>query len=60
MKKRIISIDLIRGAAIVMMVMGHVGFGNSFAHWINGFHMPIFFFISGYFFMRKVLLKILS
>ena len=57
MKKRIISIDLIRGAAIVMMVMGHVGFGNSFAHWINGFHMPIFFFISGYFFYEKSSIK---
>lgn len=32
------------------MVAGHVGFGNQFNLWIHAFHMPLFFFCSGYLF----------
>lgn len=46
-------IDLFRGTAIILMVMGHVGFGKGFDHYIHGFHMPMWFFISGYFFQDK-------
>ena len=31
------------------MVMGHIGFGDTFSKWIHGFHMPMFFLLSGYF-----------
>ena len=32
------------------MIMGHVGFGTHFDKWIHAFHMPLFFFISGFFY----------
>ena len=47
-KQRLDYIDTYRGIGILLMVMGHVGFGAEFNHWIHGFHMPLFFFLSGY------------
>lgn len=35
---------------ILLMVMGHVGFGEGFDIWIHAFHMPVFFIITGLFF----------
>ena len=32
------------------MIMGHVGFGRKFDHFIHAFHMPMFFVVSGMFF----------
>lgn len=55
-KARIEWIDALRGFAILLVVMGHIydkGFrieGTSFNNFYNGFHMPLFFFISGCFF----------
>lgn len=48
--KRIKYFDLVRAFGIILMIMGHVGFGKRFDYWIHAFHMPIFFIISGYFF----------
>lgn len=48
-KERIENYDTFRGIGINLMVMGHVYFGNAFDHFIHGFHMPMFFYISGYF-----------
>lgn len=42
-------IDLLRGFCIILMVMGHVGFGVVFDKWIHAFHVPIWFIISGLF-----------
>ena len=33
--------------------MGHIGFGGRFSHFIHAFHMPMFFFISGFFYRKK-------
>ena len=35
------------------MIMGHIGFGTKFDFLIHAFHMPMFFFISGYLFNSK-------
>lgn len=43
-------VDVYRGIGIILMIMGHVGIGQAFDHWIHAFHMPMFFFCSGYFF----------
>ncbi len=55
------SIDCLRAVGIILMVMGHIGFGGSFDKWIHGFHMPMFFLISGYFFrpvdVRRLLVR---
>ena len=49
-KKRVGYVDLYRGIGIILMIMAHVGFGSFFDHYIHAFHMPMFFFVSGYFF----------
>lgn len=53
MTDRIEYIDVFRAFGIILMVMGHVGFGVYFDHFIHVFHMPMFFFISGFFFKSK-------
>lgn len=35
------------------MIMGHVGFGDKFSHFIHAFHMPMFFFVSGFFYKKR-------
>lgn len=52
-KERIDYIDVFRGMGILTMVMGHVGFGDLFQHFIHAFHMPMFFFVSGFFYKRN-------
>jgi len=49
-KKRIEYVDLFRAFGIICMIMGHIKFGDIFDKWIHAFHMPIFFFVSGWFF----------
>lgn len=55
--KRILYIDSLRGFGILLVVLGHI-LPNLFTDiepypntniWINSFHMPLFFVISGYF-----------
>ena len=48
-KKRIEYIDIARGIAIILMVIGHVVSGYKRAI-IFSFHMPLFIIISGFFF----------
>lgn len=46
--KRLTYLDMARGIAIIMVVIGHSGFiGTSFNIWISLFHLPTFFLISG-------------
>lgn len=55
MRERLLYIDQMRGLAILLVVMAHFIQTNMFG-WstnatfvaINSFHMPLFFFISGY------------
>lgn len=51
--KRIEYIDIFRAFGIILMIMGHVGFGEGFDHYIHAFHMPMFFFISGFLYKEK-------
>lgn len=48
--RRFEFIDLFKGIGIIFMIIGHVGVDESFSHYISAFHMPMFFFISGYLF----------
>ncbi len=43
-------VDLLRAYGIVLMIMGHIGFGGVFDKYIHAFHMPLFFVISGFFY----------
>lgn len=50
---RILYLDIAKGIGIILMVMGHASFGKVFYHYIHGFHMPLFFFVSGLLFTFK-------
>ncbi len=43
--------DMLKGLGIILMILGHIGLPASFDHYIHAFHMPLFFIISGYFFI---------
>ena len=52
MSKRVEYIDIARGIGILLVVMGHNDFAlvsPFFYKFIYSFHMPLFFFLSGYF-----------
>ena len=56
MKERIHWIDIAKGIAIMLVVIGHVpdAFDAPFYRVaIYTFHMPLFFFLSGYVFSEK-------
>ena len=58
-QKRIESIDIIRGIAILLMMVGHIaGIPIYVDKYIHMFHMPIWFFISGWFYKRRNKLSI--
>ena len=52
-KPRVEYIDLFRSFGIILMIMGHIKFGSYFDKWIHAFHMPMFFFVSGWFFRSR-------
>ena len=53
-KKRIEWVDIAKGIGIFLMVMGHTGIPRIGNQWIYSFHMPLFFFISGFLFNTSV------
>jgi len=52
-EKRNSVIDIYKGIGITLMLMGHVGFGDISSHIAHAFHMPMFFFISGFLYNDK-------
>ncbi|MGL4730573.1 MAG: acyltransferase family protein [Clostridium sp.] len=48
MKKRLEWIDMCKFIAIFYMVWAHIGVSRNLDIYIHGFHMQIFFFLSGY------------
>ena len=49
-------VSMVKGIAIVLMVTGHsLPVDNVFRNYIYMFHMPLFFFVSGYCFKEKYL-----
>lgn len=47
-ENRNIAADVYKGIGVVLMLMGHIGFGEVFSHMIHAFHMPMFFWVSGF------------
>ena len=41
--------DILKGLGIVLMIMGHIDYGDQFDTFIHSFHMPLFFLVSGFF-----------
>ena len=52
-KQREEWIDYLRGIGIVLMVTGHASIWRPLNKWILGFHMPLFFILSGFLFNRQ-------
>lgn len=40
-------VDIAKGVAIILMVIGHTGIPKPLSNWIYSFHMPLFFVLSG-------------
>lgn len=53
--KRFNEIDILKSIGIILMIMGHIGFGNNFDYYIHSFHMPMFFIISGFLYKKSSL-----
>lgn len=51
-QKRVAWIDMAKGYGIILMIIGHLHV-NELMVWIYSFHMPLFFFVSGYLFNIK-------
>lgn len=47
--------SIVKGIAIILMVIGHTSPTPVLERWIYLFHMPCFFFVSGYLFKEKYL-----
>jgi len=47
--KRVDYIDIFRAVGILCMIEGHIGFWGDFSFFMHAFHMPMFFFITGFF-----------
>ena len=47
--RRIEWIDMAKGWGIVLLIYGHAA-NDTFANWLYTFHIPLFFFLSGYVF----------
>lgn len=48
---RNLSLDVAKGLCIILMVIGHLPWDSNFGHnFIESFHMPLFFMVSGFFF----------
>jgi len=51
-KTRVDWIDTAKGLGIILVMLGHLNI-NGLEDWIYSFHMPMFFFLSGYVFSAK-------
>lgn len=49
-EKRLEYLDIAKGIGIILVVLGHVFMQNPLVIWIYSFHIPLFFFLSGYLF----------
>ena len=51
--KRIEWVDMLKGVGIILVMLGHASFPEALVTEIYTFHMPLFFFLSGYVFSIK-------
>lgn len=55
MNERIHWIDIVKGIGIILVVVGHTIKVPAIQAWIYSFHMPLFFFLSGYLLESKTI-----
>ena len=54
------TFDIIKGICILLMVIGHCPIDAVLKNFIYSFHMPVFFFVAGFFFKQKNFIKTLD
>jgi fucose 4-O-acetylase-like acetyltransferase len=47
-KERIVWIDQLKGIAFFFVILGHLDINSTLLSWICSFHMPLFFFVTGF------------
>lgn len=52
-KERNVALDGLKGAGILFMILGHMAVPQKVRGFIFSFHMPLFFFVSGYLYKEK-------
>lgn len=52
-KNRLTWLDVYKGFGMIFVVVGHVYLNDIIYNWLYSFHMPLFFFASGYVYKRK-------
>lgn len=52
-QERVLYFDVVKGFAILLMIIGHCSIPSGFHDWIYSWHMPVFFLISGYFLKQE-------
>lgn len=52
-KNRIDWIDMAKGYGMLAVIIAHIVYSGPLHEWIYTFHMPLFFFLSGYVFSNK-------
>ena len=55
--RRIRWLDAAKAIGIVLVVLGHISRDAALVQWIYLFHMPLFFFVSGWVYKKKNVLK---
>ena len=60
MRERDQPLDILRGMGILLMVFDHVGWGSLVHIYIQSFHMPLFFIVSGYFWTNEDFMVLLN
>lgn len=50
---RILWVDIAKGIGILLVLIGHISQNQYISSFIYGFHMPLFFIISGYLYKNK-------
>lgn len=53
LSNRVYWVDVAKALAIILVVIGHMGFPEEVRTVIYGFHMPLFFLLSGIFVSTK-------
>lgn len=57
MGRRLTHIDFLKGIGIILVLFGHLPINGTMHMLIYSFHMPLFFFSSGFFFKERPLLE---
>lgn len=52
---RLAWVDILKGIGIIFVVLGHVYNNKVIFNWLYSFHMPLFFFISGWLYRKKAI-----